>query len=124
MANFMKKTVLAVLAFVGMGFVLAAGVHAQEAASLDGAGLKRVQQALESSSIEVVRNGAGQPVSILAKPCNTCDPVRFLVSDSLSFHQGGERLNIEEAAQQSGWPGTVIHKTDSEMAEKVIFFAR
>lgn len=124
MGNFMNKTVFSVLTFVGLGLLLTASVQAQDASSLGGAGLRPVQQAVEGSSIQVVTSGTGQPVSIIAKSCDTCDSMRFLVSDSLSFHQGGERLSVEEATQQSGWPGTVIHKTDSEMAEKVIFFAK
>ena len=106
------------LGLAGMG-------HAQSVQDPDGAhGLKSVQQAIESSSVQVVTDDAGQPRSIVVRSCNTCEPERFLVSESLTFHQGGERLSVQEAAEQSGWPGTVIYKTDSEMAQKVIFFAR
>lgn len=78
-------------------------------------------EAIEASSIELVTNGAGDVVQVLAKGCPQCPSNSILPSRELIVDSGGTPIEANKRADYSGLPGVIHIYHPNNIAYRVSF---
>jgi hypothetical protein len=98
------------------------GSAMSSAQDIDNSGFQLVEEAIESSAVELVFNSEGTVAEIIANACDGCDRQHFLPARELEMTWGKDEIDLPTARGLNGRPATVIYNIRSKAATAVNFF--
>ena len=102
--------------------LVTSSLMAQTIGERDRPAMKIVEKAIESVSIELSADRAGQVSRVLAKPCSNCLSRSFSVSPDFRLFLGRNPLTEKALSKWNNSPGTVLFDAETGIANRVILF--